>query len=453
MYKRMSGVLFPILVIALIGAGVWGYQEHQEKNSVLIKAENQYQRAFHNLSYNLDQVHNELGKALALGADSHQFQRKSLISVWRMTNMAQSDVNQLPLALMPFNRTEDFLSKMADFAYRTSIRDLDKEPLTDDEMKTLHALYDYSKKTANEIRSMQAKVLQENLRWMDVEMALASEEEVLDNTIVDGFKTVDKQVNAYEDINWGPSTSAIFEKRGFKALSGKTVTEEEVKQKARQFFGLDPDAELTVTENGKGTEYASYSVVAGGGEDSHLSADYSKKGGHLIWFMNTRPVESEQLTVEQARERAQAFLRKHGFGDMQAVAYDPYNHSASLTMARVTDGVLIYPEKLTVRVALDNGEIVGLHAADYIYNQKERKPGKPKLSAEEARKSLNGNFDLQSTNVALIENEIKQEVLCYEFIGRINGGQYRIYINAENGMEEKLERLREADVDVNENVS
>ncbi len=453
MYKRLSGVLFPILVIALIGTAVWGYQEHQEKNAVLIKAENQYQRAFHNLSYNLDQVHNELGKALALSADSHQFQRKSLISVWRMTNLAQSDVNQLPLTLMPFNRTEDFLSKMADFAYRTSIRDLVKEPLTKDEMQTLNELYAYSKKTASEVRSMQAKVLQDNLRWMDVEVALASEEEVKDNTIVDGFRTVDDQVNAYEDINWGPSTTAIFEQRSFKALAGKPVSEEEIKRKARQFFKLAADTELTVTENGKGTEYASYSVVAGG-DESHLSADYTKKGGSLIWFMNTRPVESKQLSVEQARDKAQAFLREHGFGEMQAVAYDTYNHSASLTMVAVRDGVLIYPEKLTVRVALDTGEVVGLHAADYMYSQKEdRKIDKPKLSEAEARKSLNPSFELQTSNVALIENEVKQEVLCYEFTGRINGNRYRIYLNAENGMEEMMEIIREADAEVGENVS
>ncbi len=54
MYKRLSAVLFPIVTLLMIGAFVWGYQENQEKNSILIKAENQYQRAFHNLSYHMD---------------------------------------------------------------------------------------------------------------------------------------------------------------------------------------------------------------------------------------------------------------------------------------------------------------------------------------------------------------------------------------------------------------
>src|SRR5690625_7159113 len=43
MYKRMSFILFPVLVLGLVGAIIWGYQVNQEKNSVLIKAENNYQ--------------------------------------------------------------------------------------------------------------------------------------------------------------------------------------------------------------------------------------------------------------------------------------------------------------------------------------------------------------------------------------------------------------------------
>jgi spore germination protein len=61
-YRRIAAILFPIAVIALIGTVVWGYQENQDKNAVLIKAENQYQRAFHELNFHLDQLQDELGK-------------------------------------------------------------------------------------------------------------------------------------------------------------------------------------------------------------------------------------------------------------------------------------------------------------------------------------------------------------------------------------------------------
>ncbi|HWJ80545.1 MAG TPA: germination protein YpeB, partial [Niallia sp.] len=38
-----------------------------------------------------------------------------------------------------------------------------------------------------------------------------------------------------------------------------------------------------------------------------------------------------------------------------------------------------------------------------------------------------------------------KEVLCYEFIGTLDNDTYRIYINAENGIEEKVEKLKNAE--------
>jgi len=41
------------------------------------------------------------------------------------------------------------------------------------------------------LQKLQKQVLEKNLRWMDVELALASEDKKMDNTIIDGFRRVD----------------------------------------------------------------------------------------------------------------------------------------------------------------------------------------------------------------------------------------------------------------------
>ena len=90
MYQRLSAVLFPIAAVLLAGTVLWGYQEHQEKNRILVKAENQYQRAFHDLSYHVDKLHTELGNTLAVNSASTGAQRKGLVNVWRITSEAQN---------------------------------------------------------------------------------------------------------------------------------------------------------------------------------------------------------------------------------------------------------------------------------------------------------------------------------------------------------------------------
>ncbi|MFD2611991.1 germination protein YpeB [Paenibacillus gansuensis] len=449
MYKRLSAVMFPIFAVLAIGAALWGYKENQEKNSILIKAENQYQRAFHDLSFHVDKLHTELGNTLAVSSGSQASQRKGLVNAWRITSEAQNEINQLPLTLLPFNKTEEFLANISNFSYRAAVRDLTKEPLTDGEYKTLKSLYKRSQEISKELRTVQAKTIKNNLRWMDVELALATEKTPKDNTIIDGFKTVDKHVDQYEDIEWGPTAASIDANNKLVALSGKEVTKEDVAQRAKSFFGMSAGSSLRVVENGNGKEYSSYSVSATNAMNQRvIQADFSKKGGHLIYFMHDRDVARKALSMDESVQAAQHFLTKRGYRGMEPVSYDVYDNIAHFTFAAKQEGVILYPDKLTVMVAMDDGEVTGMQASDYVYHHKSRKLPKPKLTLEKARESLNRDFKISDTNRALIENDLRQEVLCYEFTGRINGSTYRIYINADNGQEEKIEQITQSDIDV-----
>src|SRR3954462_2298500 len=127
----IRGILIGVLAIGVAGTAFWGYQEHQEKNAVLINAENSYQRAFHGLTYQMDLLHDKIGTTLAM--NSRNSLSPSLAEVWRITSEAHNDVGQLPLTLLSFNKTEEFLAKIGDFSYRVAVRDLDKEPLNDEE--------------------------------------------------------------------------------------------------------------------------------------------------------------------------------------------------------------------------------------------------------------------------------------------------------------------------------
>jgi len=446
MYKRLSMVLFPVLAIALAGAGIWGYREHQEKNAILIKAENQYQRAFNNLAFHMDELNKQLGNALAVGANSSQFHRKCLVNVWRITSEAQGEINQLPLTLMPFNKTEDFLSNISKFSYQTAVRDLTKEPLNDQEVSVLQTLYKQSKELSSELRNIQSKALEQNIRWMDVEVEMATQNMQRDNTIIDGFKTVDKKVTQFSEVDFGPSGMNIFASKQARKLDGPEISRSEARKIASQFMQLPEDLRVNVVENGKGTEYESYSVTVVDEQDdgSRLNVDVSKRGGKVLYFMNNRQVKSSRLSVDDATQQASQFLDEHDYGELTPVSYDTYLNTAAITFAAVQAGVILYPQKLVVQVALDNGEITGLQATDFVYGSHERSVRQPAMSQEEARKLLNANFQVQRHQIALIENDLNEEVICHEFTGKINGGIYRIYLNGETGMEEKIEHI-EAD--------
>ncbi|MFJ5715711.1 germination protein YpeB [Neobacillus sp. NPDC093127] len=446
----IRGILIGILAAGVAGTAYWGYQEHQEKNAVLLNAENNYQRAFHNLSYRMDLLHDKIGTTLAM--NSRHSLSPSLVEVWRLTSQAHGDVGQLPLTLLPFNKTEEFLANIGNFSYRTAVRDLEKEPLSTHEYNTLQTLYKQSGDIQSELRNVQHMVLKNNLRWMDVELALASGKESTDNTIIDGFKTVEKTVTGYEESDQGPTFANMQKKdENFKKIKGKTISRQEAIKIAKNYMKFNGNAKVKVTENGKGADYGFYSVSIKNKQTAQeASMDITKKAGHPIWFINNRDIKKQVLSLNEADNKAAAFLKETGLKNLEVFESTQYDNIGVFNFVTNINGVRIYTEAVKVKVALDNGDIVGLSAEEYLKSFQTRKIEKPALSVEQARSKVNPNFKVMEDRQAYIVNDLNEEVLCYEFLGTIGNDTYRIFINATNGIEEEVEKLKNAEAIYND---
>ena len=443
MLRILLIVFFGIIVI---GTGFWGYQEHQEKNAILIHAENNYQRAFHDLTYQVDLLQDKIGTTLAMNSRSQL--SPALADVWRITSEAHTDVGQLPLTLMPFNKTEEFLSKIGDFSYKTAVRDLEKEPLTDSEYKTLKQLYSHATEIQQELRKVQHQVIENNLRWMDVELALASEKENLDNTIIDGFKTVEKNVEEYSESNFGPEFTQMNAKNNnsFKYLNGEEITKEEAMSEARKFLRIKEQVEMNVTENGDGSDFGFYSITVNTPkQDSDIYMDITKKGGYPIWVLNHREINEANLSLNDATEKAKKYLNDQNFKDLQLFESAQYDNVGVFTFVAMQDDVRVYPDSIRVKVALDEGGIIGFSANDYLMAHHKRTIPKPQISLEQALGKVNPSVKVMENRLAIINDDLGEEALCYEILGIINNDTYRIYINALDGSEEKVEKLKNAE--------
>jgi len=446
MYRRLAGVLFPVLAVLAIGLGIWGYQEHRDKNSILLKAENQYQSAFHNLNDHIDTLNQELGKALV--TNSYKQLASRLATVWRLAYAAQSDLGQLPLALVPFSNTEEFLSNIGEFSYRVALRDLEREPLTEKERQTLKALYQHSEQIKKELNGVQSKIIDHQLRWMDVENALAMEKSPRDNTIIDGFQTIDETVKQFSEVDWG-SVKTVSERRihRYNQLPGKTVNEQEVEKIVRKFIG-QPLKEIEMSQTGDDLAYAVYSVRAKpeGSEDS-IYLDVTKKGGHVLWMVNERPIGKRSVSEEEALQIAIDFLSKRGFKRMSLVNVQPYDNTRIFLFVPIQDGVRLMTDTVSVKVALDRGEVTGFQAEEYVNHHRTRTLAKPKLSEAQAREKVNADLETPNGELALVEDENGEERLAYEFQAEQNGHTYRIYIDAFTGEEVLIESIKNIDAE------
>lgn len=438
MNSMLRTILIVFLSIGLIGTVYWGYKEHEEKNALLIHAENNYQRSFHELSYHMDLLHDQIGTSLAM--NSGEKLSPQFVEIWRITSEALTNVSQLPLSLIPIVKTEEFLSDIGSFTYRTAIRNLDDDPLNDEEMDTLHDLYGQAANIKDELRQMQHQVLANNLRWMDVELALATQDEPMDSTIIDGFNSVEDHVDQFTNEREGmPFLQKVSQKNSYQSVTGKQKSEEDIRKFSKKLFEIDDEINMNISKSGDGADIPIYSVFYEDGKRVYM--DITERGAHPISVLVERNIEKAKISLNDGLIEAENYLKQFGYENMGVLQSQQFDDIGVYTFLNIEDDVRIYPDAIVVKIALDNGDIMGLNAKEYVLNHHERNIGKPELTSEEAREEVNQSVQIHDEHLSIIENDLNEEVLTYEFLGEMNDETYRIFINAETGIEEKVEKL------------
>ncbi|TQS74430.1 germination protein YpeB [Ornithinibacillus gellani] len=438
-------ILISILSLAIAGTAFWGYKEHQEKNAILIQAENTYQRSFHELSYHMDMLHDKIGTTLAMNTKDRI--SPQLVEIWRLTSEAMSNVGQLPLTLLPFNKTEEFLSNIGNFTYRTAVRDLDQEPLSDQELKSLQNLYKQSGEIKSELRQVQKNVLENNLRWMDVQLALATADEQMDNTIIDGFKTVEKKVEGYAEANEKSNVlGTVSQTHSFKNLDEKKISKQEALKLGKSLLNKNT-SQLQVVKSGKGADVPTYTISY---EDDNKTAyvDVTEQGGHPLSLLVSREIGKQELSLHEGLVKAEDYIKKHNFTDMKLFRSSQYDTIGVYSFLHHQDGVRVYSDAIEIKVALDDGEILGMASRNFFMNHTKRDIPNPELSSDEAKDMVNPNVTIHEEYLSIIDNDLGEEVLTYEFLGTMGNDTYRIFINAMDGREEKVEKVSKSAANV-----
>ena len=435
----IRGIIITLLCLVIVGTGVWGYQEHRDKNAVLLHSENQYQRAFHDLAYQMDLLHDQLGATLAM--NSRKSLSPSLAEVWRISAEAKNDTGQLPLTLLPFNKTEEFLADIGNFSYRTAIRDLNKEPLSEKEHETLNVLYNKSGEIRSDLRNVQEMVLKKNLRWMDVDLALSTNKEPKDNTIIDGFKAVETKVQGYDETQFPPGFQRTSEaEKPLQFKNQKRVTKNEAIAIAKS-WGESKVSKVKVSKSKKGSPFLFYNVnlIAENGQEK--SVDITEKGGYVLNLLANRQVKTGKVSLNEASLKAEKYLTNKGLNNLKLFSSTQYDQIGVFDFAVEKEGVLYYPQTVHVKVALDNKEIIGFTSDEYYRHYLDPLLTINPISSSEARSSLSPKFTVNEERKSVIINDLDKQVLCYEFIGTLGADSYRIFVNAQTGEEEEVTKL------------
>ena len=98
--------------------------------------------------------------------------------------------------------------------------------------------------------------------------------------------------------------------------------------------------------------------------------DITKKGGYPIWYLNNRDVKKRNIDLNQAYTKAVRFLKDHQFDSLELFESSQYDQIGLFSFVAMVDGVRVYPDSVKVKIALDDGSVIGFSADEYLQAHK-----------------------------------------------------------------------------------
>ncbi len=425
-------VLFTIIVIM----GIIIYKKQAEYRQA---SENQYNMAFYELVDYVQNVETYLAKSLISSSAEHG--AETLTHVWREANLAQAYLSRLPIDSVELEKTAKFLNQVSDYSYSLSRKNINDEELTEEDLNNLEELHGYSVELENTLNQLSADINEGRIKWDELTkkgtVAFAQE---VSNISKSSFSNIEENFHEYSGLIYDGAFSEHMTSNTKKGLTGDNIDEEKAKQIAIDFIGQDRVQEISSNGKSENTDIITYdfSVKVNNENEENMNISITEKGGHVLLMNYNRNVEAETISQDRANELGINFLKSKGIENMKETYFLKQDGIITINYAYTQNDVVIYPDLIKLKIALDNGEIMGIETKGYLNSHEERNIEEVKVSKETAKENLNKNLEIKSENLAIIPTEWKTEVLCWEFKGTVDDTDFLVYINAETGKEEDI---------------
>ena len=410
-------------------------ENRQNRRSV----EYTYMRAVEDLSTAADNINNTLLKQIYAGTPELQGQLSS--KLWRESSTAKAALAQLPVEELKLENTYKFLSQVGNYAISLSKKAAEQDRISDDEYKNLMTLHKYSSELCDDMWKLENGINSGEINLSSVAGNMDAPDAGTPN-VTEGFSDFEEGFDAYPTLIYdGPFSDHILDKDPKMTANAKKITLKKALERATMATGVSSnDLTEIADEAGKMPSWRFSD------KNGKLTCAVTKRGGYLSYFLKSRLVDNESVSIKQGLLNAEKFLDELGINSMKTTYYEDYNGVLTVNYAYSDNGVCVYTDLIKVSVALDNGEILGYDARGFLVNHNERKYSEKRISPLDAQKKLSPMLTVESRQLAVIPSEGSQERFCYEFKCKNEKGNHvLVYINAVTGKEEQILILFESE--------
>lgn len=413
-----------------------------ERNDYRNYLQGEYGKSMYELIDAVENIRVNLTKAAIVGSREQKI--AVFEEIFRHSAVASDKLHSLPVSQPTISDTSKFLTQTGDFCYSLAKSSTEGNQLTDEDYKNIEELKKESVILENQLKSVSDNINQGKVGWGEIRKKITGVLAKSNTTsISQQFEGIQKQIVQYPALIYdGPFSDNVLEITP-KVNSQKEVSKSDAEKIARGVIGKNKIENLEVSEvNGK-TDIKTYRFTAAlkgrARKEDRVVCEISKNGGKIFYLINDRSINNSSINVAKAVDIGLKYLNDLEYQNMISTYSLKYGNVAVINYVYSQDGIVMYPDQIKLKVALDNGEIIGVESEKYLVAHEDiRKISNPKISYEKAKEKVGSRLNISNQRITVIPTDTNKEVLCYEFSGNYNDDDFKVYINAETGYEERI---------------
>lgn len=420
--SAIGAILFALLIYFMSMTGTYKTQ-----------LENNYRRAFYELSNNLQSIELDLSKLVATNDAS--IQRDILNEIYQISNTANGNLSALPVANEKIKNVNRYLNTLGGYSF-SLLEDINNGGKLD-------------------------KSQLENITWLHKSSKIANYDikefintKSFDNSIVENVKYSDGDSSDYDagltNVNSanstmptliydGPFSDSVVNKK-IKGLSGDIISVDNAYEIVQDVFTYFDNYSITYVGDTDG-KFATYNFELQAG-NYKLYVQITKLGGFILSVNNIDNIYvSPKLDNDSAQILAENYLTLLGFKNMQCVWTQDMDNVVYFNFAYYKDDIVYYPDLIKVKVDKGLEKVIGMDASNYAYNHTSRDKYVQNISIEDAKNNLSPVLTVKSIQKCVIPNKWVGESDAYQFECTWQEYTYFVYLSSDTGKELNIVRL------------
>jgi len=446
-----------VLAVLLTLAVLWGVSEYKESYDLKLITENHYRRSMADFVSSLDGLESNLAKSQAAGTPTQQVYYFS--QAWHQSEMALKNLTMLPAEEYGLAYVDQFLNQIGEFSKILTQQITKGDKITSEQDQTLNEMHKRLIAVNRDVQEFYNDMNTANIAWLDKQTGQAEwtyrgipnrtaaqvvaqgdeqgteEQQAKPMSIRGALEQLDASLQKLPPFTYSGQTETHYVPEPL-GLPDKEVTEDEAEAVAKNFLAkvgyADAEPQLSGTTTGA---FGGYTF-----QYADKTVDVSKKGGVVTLFRDERSIGVQQLSVDETAAKALQTLQELGWNNLVQTSTEDFGGYILLEVVSEVDKVRIYPDRIRLTVARDNGQITGYDATPYWSFHHERDLT-DRITPAAARQKLRPDLQIKESRLAVISLPGWQEAFCYEFRVSKEDEEFLVYINARNGVEEKIQRI------------